>query len=390
MKLPGARPRARTIYPCVMRLAGLTNATRHSLPQELIFGRIGMVATFGILIVREMPGYRFLGLERQVPLAIAIVVAAAAWTWFWMALAAKPDRAAHAVAVALMTLAAAAIVLIRPTGVYPLYYAVIVAGAAYKWRVGALLALAVSVLTVVVWWFAKLATPWTLSGIVITVLLGGAAVIVRRYVGVQLELHETRDELRRLAAAEARAELARDLHDQLGQNLTATVMQGELLAMDLPHDSPPELRARVRLIVDSSREALTLMRDMVKEIRSSGLQAEVAAARRLLEASGIECETRIGVATLPSSTDAAFGWIVREGATNVLRHSGASKCHIAVDLREGAHILRLTDDGQGADGALPGNGLSHIAERLDAVGGQLTVGSAGGAGHTLTATVPTS
>lgn len=50
--------------------------------------------------------------------------------------------------------------LIRPTGVYPLYYAVIMAGAAYKWRVGALLATGVSVLTVAIWWKVKLATPW--------------------------------------------------------------------------------------------------------------------------------------------------------------------------------------------------------------------------------------
>ena len=373
-----------------MRRARIASATRYSLPHELVLGRLGMVATFGILIVREIPGYRFLELHRQVLLALAVLVAAAVWTWFWMALAAKPDVSSHAVAVVLMTLSASAIVMIRPTGVYPLYYAVIVAGAAYKWRVGALLALAVSGLTVVVWWFAKLATPWTLTGIVITAMLGGAAVVVRRYIGVQLELFETRDELRRLAAAEARAELARDLHDQLGQNLTATVMQGELLAMDLPGDSSPQLRARAKLIVDCSREALTLMRDMVTEIRSSGLQAEVEAARRLLEASGIECVTRIGVDALPSSTDAAFGWVIREGATNVLRHSGASTCRIAVDFREGAHVLRLTDDGQGADCALPGNGLSHMADRIGAAGGLFEIKSSHGAGHMLIATVPTS
>lgn len=372
-------------------MTGLLPTTRNSLPQELVFGRIGMVATFGILIVREMPGYRFLELDRQVPLALAVLVAAAVWTWFWMALAAKPDRAAHAVAVALMTASAAAIVLIRPTGVYPLYYAVIVAGAAYKWRVGALLALAVSWLTIIVWWFAKLATPWTLSGIVITVLLGGAAVIVRRYVGVQLELHETRDELRRLAAAEARSQLARDLHDQLGQNLTATVMQGELLAMDLPADSSPELRARVKLIVDSSREALTLMRDMVSGIRSSrpDVQTEAVAARRLLEASGIECRTRIETDRLPAATDETFGWIIREGATNVLRHSGASSCEITLEPHDDVHVLRLSDDGCGAT-ADPGNGLSHIAERIDAAGGQLDIRSRPGVGHTLIATVPAS
>lgn len=374
-----------------MRLTGLLTPTRTSLPQELVFGRIGMVATFAILIVREMPGYRFLAPAQQVPLALAVLVSAVVWTWFWMRLAAKPDRASHGVAVALMTVSTAAIVLVRPSGVYPMYYAVIVAGAAYRWRIGAVLAVVVSGLTATVWWLAKLATPWTLTGVVITVMLGGAAVIVRRYIGVQLELYETRDELRRLAAAEARSQLARDLHDRLGQNLTATVMQGELLAMDLPVDTPPELSARVRLIIDSSRQALTLMRDMVSGIRNSrpDVSTELPAARRLLEASGIECRARVELADLPAATDEAFGWMIREGATNVLRHSGASSCEITLEPLGNSHVLRLSDDGCGA-AADPGNGLSHMAERIGAAGGRLDIRSRPGSGHTLVATAPVS
>lgn len=360
-----------------------------SLPQELFLGRIGMVATFGILVVRELPGYRFMQLDRQIVLGTAILAMAAVWMWFWLALAAMPDRASHGVAVALITTAATVLVVARPMGVFPLYYAVIVAGAAYKWRIGAALAALVAILTAIVWWQTEIAGPWTLSEIVITVLLGGAAVIVRRYIGVQIELYETRDELRRLAVAEARHQLARDLHDRLGQNLTSTVMQGELLAMDLPADISPEIKDRTRLIVESSREALTLMREMVTEARNPSMRSEVEVARQLLEAAGITCQTRGEHLALPTVTDSVFGWIIREGATNVLRHSRATHCDITIDLRHGNHVLSIADNGQGADGALPGNGYSHMAERIGAAGGRMEVTPASGTGHTITAAIPT-
>lgn len=373
-----------------MREQQRTDFSRTNLPREMVLGRFGMVATFGILVVRQLPGFRFLDLNTQVALAIAIAVGAAVWTWFWLALAAKPDHYTHAIAVALMVASTTAIVVLRPMGIYPFYYAVILAGAAYAWRVGAILAAAVTVLAVTVWWQTGLASPFALAGIAIMVLLGGAAVVIRRYIGVQLELYETRDELRVVAAAEARRQLALDMHDQLGQSLTATVMQGELLAMDLPEDSPPELRARTQLIVDSSRTSLNLMREMVTGIQVPGLRSEIAVADQLFRAAGMHCGTDIQCPVLPPATDVAFGWVVREAATNVLRHSSAKTCTISVTQDADAYQLMITDDGNGTTDHAPGNGYSSMTARMATVGGSVTFTSTPTGGHRITAIAPVS
>lgn len=377
-------------YSWRMRWIHWSELSRSNLHREMLFGRLGMIATFGILIVRELPGFRFLDFNTQLVLALGIVLGGLVWTWFWLDLAARPDRPAHGAAVALMVVAATTIVLARPLGIFPFYYAVIVAGAAYSWRIGAILAAAVTIWTTVVWWQMGMVEPRALSGIVITILLGGAAVIIRRYVGVHLELYETREELRRMATIEARRQLAIDLHDQLGQSLTATVMQGELLLMDLPDDSPDDVRSRAHVIVNSSRESLTLMRGMVSEIRKPDLRSEVLVSQQLLEISGLNCEATLACEDLPPETDAAFGWIVREATTNVLRHSDAQTCTITVDLRDGAHVLRVCDDGRGAETATPGNGYASMAERVRTVGGSLHFATEPGRGLSVTAAVPTS
>ncbi|MFA7266975.1 MAG: histidine kinase, partial [Candidatus Nanopelagicales bacterium] len=346
--------------------------------------------TFGVLLVRQLPGYRFLDLNTQIALGLAIAVSAAVWTWFWLALAAKPDHYTHAIAVAVMVASTTAIVVLRPMGIYPFYYAVILAGAAYAWRIGAILAAAVTVLAITVWWQTGMASPLSLAGIVILILLGGAAVVIRRYIGVQLELHETRDELRVIAAAEARRQLALDMHDQLGQSLTATVMHGELLAMDLPDDCSPELRARTQLIVDSSRTSLNLMREMVTGIQVPGLRTEVAVAEQLFRAAGIECDVDVRCPALPPTTDVAFGWVTREAITNVLRHSNAKTCTIAVSQHGSEYELIVADDGCGAADHTPGNGYHSITARMAAIGGSVRIDSPSSGGHRITAIAPTS
>jgi two-component system sensor histidine kinase DesK len=86
--------------------------------------------------------------------------------------------------------------------------------------------------------------------------------------------------------------------------------------------------------------------------------------------------------------DAVLGWVVREATTNVLRHSGARS--VAVDLSEDGDLVRLAviDDGRGGDGPR-GTGLAGLAERVEALGGRLDAGPAGGRGFRLSAVVPT-
>lgn len=371
-----------------MRLPTVPRLGEQSLAFEWLLGRLAMCATLAIFVAREAPGFRFLDTPSKVRLGCAIAVFIATWLWFWLKLAAGPETIWHATAVALMVGSAAALVWDRPIGLFPFYYAVVVAGAAFRWQIGVALATGTLVFATGVWWFGGMASPWTLQSVAVTALLGGAAVLVRRYVGVLLELQQTREEFQRIAAADARVKLARDLHDQLGQNLTTTVMQGEILLMDLPPESDECLVRRTRVLVSTAREGLRLMREMVTELRGRGTHVEAALARELLESCGIPCSFELPDGPLPPDVDAVFGWVLREAVTNVVRHSGATECRVSIQGSDDGFELRVGDNGQGAASPAQGNGLIHMRERLKGAGGTLTVVSSSTGGHLITAHVP--
>ena len=157
--------------------------------------------------------------------------------------------------------------------------------------------------------------------------------------------------------------------------------------MDLA-TADPTTRARAELIVSTSRDALALMRNMVTEMRDPGVGSEIAVARTLLAAAGIDCMAPGTDVILPEAVDGVLGWVVREATTNAMRHSGASQCVISVSAEPSGYVLTVIDDGRGADSPVVGNGVVHMRERLAVLGGTLAIDSGGGAGYTLTATVP--
>ena len=86
-----------------------------------------------------------------------------------------------------------------------------------------------------------------------------------------------------------------------------------------------------------------------------------------------------------------LGWVIREGVTNVIRHSGGHRCEIDVRYADGAATVEIRDDGTGAPGALPpsgGHGLRGLAERAAAVGGTLEAGPYADGGYRLAVRVP--
>jgi two-component system sensor histidine kinase DesK len=98
------------------------------------------------------------------------------------------------------------------------------------------------------------------------------------------------------------------------------------------------------------------------------------------------------VQPLPGAVDAVLGWVVREAATNVLRHSGAGSVTVELTAGDDAAELTVTDDGRGPVSAAPdrspGTGLAGLAERVEALGGRLETGAAPGRGFRLHASLP--
>jgi two-component system sensor histidine kinase DesK len=131
------------------------------------------------------------------------------------------------------------------------------------------------------------------------------------------------------------------------------------------------------------------VRETVAGIRRTTLSAELTRASTALMDAGIEAEVANPPTLLPQPIDEAFAWVVREGATNVIRHSGARHCTMRVEVADDQTIrLAIVDDGAGpGTGLAEGNGLAGLRSRLAQVEGQLLV-VRDTHGFGLTATAP--
>jgi two-component system sensor histidine kinase DesK len=195
-------------------------------------------------------------------------------------------------------------------------------------------------------------------------------------------LTEARAEVGRLATEAERNRIARDLHDLLGHSLTTiTVKAG--LARRLSDTDPERAAVEIGEVEELARRSLGDVRAAVDSYREVSLTGELASGRELLRAAGIDAE-------LPPATDVVrpahhelFGWVVREGLTNVVRHARASRCSIAL----GADSVEIVDDGAGST-ASPGNGLVGLRERVEGAGGQVVVGPGPAGGWRLRVEMP--
>ncbi|MEU8463668.1 sensor histidine kinase [Streptomyces sp. NPDC029003] len=231
-----------------------------------------------------------------------------------------------------------------------------------------------------------------LAGLLIPALMGGFAMVgVRAMIRTTMELREARATVAQLAANEERLRMARDLHDLLGHSLSLITLKSELAGRMLP-EHPDRAALQVADIEKVCRQALVDVREAVSGYRRPTLPGELAGARTALTAAGVVADLPGGApAELPEETESALAWSLREAVTNVVRHSGAKRCTVTLTssqtLAGPVMELTVTDDGAGG-GAVPGNGLTGLTERLEAVGGSLSAGPAGKTGFRVLARVP--
>jgi two-component system sensor histidine kinase DesK len=228
-------------------------------------------------------------------------------------------------------------------------------------------------------------------------VIGIGMILVNRLVVTVRELQTARREIAQLAAAEAvakeRLRFARDLHDLLGHSLSSITLKSELAGRLLP--DIPETRkaaAEVRDIQGIARGALREVREAVAGYRQPVLSEELIGAKAMLEAAGIACRIDNSAGLLPNSVEGVLAWAVREGTTNVIRHSHADRCEIRV-MRDGGWVYsEITDDGRGSsaegDRMTAGSGLSGLAERVEASGGDFEAGPLREGGFHLRVSLP--
>ncbi|MGF0318406.1 sensor histidine kinase [Nocardia fluminea] len=234
------------------------------------------------------------------------------------------------------------------------------------------------------WWILvglSVATPLVVSAKSLSLGLEGAATLLLTGVfaivltrltvwglGVVDELERAKGVEAQLQVAEERLRFSRDLHDVVGRGFSAVAVKSELaVALSRAGDTDRAV-AEMEDVRTLAVESMGQMRTLVRGYRNIDLRGEVAGARSLLSAAGCELIVEGDAAKVPTAFHEVAAWVVREGTTNIVEHSAATRATLTLG---GAGMSLRNDRPQGSIGER--SGLRGLGERLDAVGATLDI-----------------
>jgi two-component system sensor histidine kinase UhpB len=199
----------------------------------------------------------------------------------------------------------------------------------------------------------------------------------------RLETERRESSGRVLAAQEAeRLRIARELHDEVGQTLTAVALRAEHASARAAED-----RAQLAELASIVQDSLEDVRRISRELRPEALDdlglvnALIALCARAGEQSGIRVRRRLETpaAELPREVELAIYRVAQEALTNAMRHANASEVAVSLAQENGDVVLRVKDDGHGLpEQVTEGGGLAGMRERAMLIGGELTLASSPG------------
>ncbi len=263
---------------------------------------------------------------------------------------------------ALVVLGALTVLFVGEPGLACVVYVSVACVMLFPFRVTAPIVVALTVGTIALGaredWGSQVGTAFGIMAASVAVF-GLRAVMSRN-----LDLVVAHEENARLAVDNERTRFARDLHDILGHSLTVITVKAEL-AQKLLDVDVSRARAEIADLERLSRDALTDVRRAVEGYRDITLPGELVRARVALTAAEIEADLPHSTEDVPSDLRELFAWTVREGVTNVIRHSGATRCEVRLTSTR----AEVVDDGlakPSPDGH--GSGLEGLRERAADVG----------------------
>lgn len=225
-------------------------------------------------------------------------------------------------------------------------------------------------------WYSLVAHP----------IMAGQLYGLTHFVRVLDEVERARMELAGVAVDRERLRISRDLHDSLGQSLSAISLKGDLAIRLLPLDAG-RARTEIGELIDIARTALRDLRRIPRGAHRVSLGTELDGAAVLLAAAGVEARIDVDLPPLSDETEQAIAWTVREGVTNLLRHSEASTARITGARADGGIRLEIHNDGA-AEPAPDGNGLAGLRHRAAALAGALVTRRAPDGSFHLTLELP--
>lgn len=218
---------------------------------------------------------------------------------------------------------------------------------------------------------APVETEMLVSVLAISFVLGMITASQLRHGGEIAELIEARYAESRVAAADERLRIARDLHDVLGHTLSLITLKSEL-ANRLIGADPARAQQEMREVERIARSAMAEVRRTVAGERQPVLTSEIDAARQLLVSADIDLQVDGDEKAFPDEIAALFAWSVREGVTNVVRHSRARRCTILLQNDRDIARLRILDDGPDTGVPGSGTGIPNLRERVKDMDGSLS------------------
>ncbi|MEK3874887.1 sensor histidine kinase [Paenibacillus sp. FSL M7-0420] len=223
----------------------------------------------------------------------------------------------------------------------------------------------------------------------------GIRSINRRRV-LEKELDQANERIKEMVKREERVRIARDLHDTMGHTLSLITLKSQLVER-LVVKNPERAQAEAREIQRTSRAALRQVRELVSEMRAVSVAEELAEAAEMLRSAEIALEVE-GDAALPGVsglTQSILSLCIKEGITNIVKHSRADQCRISIVMTPGEVQITLEDNGIGVDASgsegterRDGNGMKGMGERLALIDGSLTLAPRPGGGTMLRVVTP--
>jgi two-component system sensor histidine kinase DesK len=206
----------------------------------------------------------------------------------------------------------------------------------------------------------------------IMAIVGASNFFIARQKRADMKLRMAHEEIEQLAAVAERERIARDLHDVLGHTLSVIVLKSELAGRLIERD-PQRAALEIAEVEKTARTALSEVRQAIGGYRSQGLPAEMELARSTLQAAGVTLACETPLPHLYATEETVLCLAVREAVTNIVRHAQATHCRIGFNTSvDGYHSLLITDDGAHPE-LHEGNGLRGMRERVQSLGGRLSI-----------------
>lgn len=204
----------------------------------------------------------------------------------------------------------------------------------------------------------------------------GVTSISANYSARQKEsLIRKQEEVEHLATIAERERIARDMHDLLGHRLSVIGLKAQLAGKLLLRDHEA-CQQEIKQIEETARQALAEVREAIRGYRSIGLAHELNQIRQALAAADIQLNCELNYQQLPAKIENTLSLILREAATNILRHAAATECHISLQQTPELVQLVITDNGcADLSNLTQGSGLHGMRERVSALAGEFKLSS---------------